>query len=71
MIHLFAVLQTSMSACLTMETVNTLVPTLRAPLAAPVTLAMNWTAMDSTAQVVTQFLLRNRERMEDIVGKKA
>ena len=43
--------QTSMSACLTMETVNTLVPTLRAASTAPVTLAMNWTAMDQTAQV--------------------
>ena len=34
-----------------METVNTPVLTLRETLAAPVTLAMNWTAMDSTAQV--------------------
>ena len=40
-----------MSAWLTMETVNIPVPTLRATLAAPVTLAMNSTAMDSTAQV--------------------
>ena len=40
--------QTLMSAWLTMETVNTPVPTLRETLAAPVTLAMNWT---STAQV--------------------
>ncbi len=34
-----------------METVNTLVPTPSATLAAPVTLAINWTAMDSIAQV--------------------
>ncbi len=34
-----------------METVNTIVPTLRETLAAPVTLAMNLTAIDSTAQV--------------------
>ncbi len=40
-----------MSACLTMENVNTTVLTLRETLAAPVTLAMNWTAMDSTALV--------------------
>ncbi len=34
-----------------METVNTPVPTLRETLAAPVTLAMNWIAMDSAAPV--------------------
>ncbi len=34
-----------------METVNTSVPTRRETLAAPVTLAMNWIAMDSIAQV--------------------
>ncbi len=44
-------MQTSMSALLTMETVNTLVPTLRETLAALVLLAMNWTVMDSTALV--------------------
>ncbi len=44
-------LQTSMSATPPMETVNTTVSTLRETLAAPVTLAMNWTAMDSTALV--------------------
>ncbi len=35
-----------------METVNTPVPTLRATLAAPVTLAMYWIATDSIAQVI-------------------
>ncbi len=44
-------LQTSMSATPPMETVSTTVSTLRETLAAPVTLAMNWTAMDSTALV--------------------
>ncbi len=39
-------LQTSMSAWLTMETVNTPVPTLGEALAAPVTLAMNWIVTD-------------------------
>ncbi len=37
-----------------METVNTPVPTLRETLAAPVMLAMNWAAMDSTAQVIAR-----------------
>ena len=40
-----------MSASPVMEDVNTLVLTMRGTLAAPVTLAMNWTAMDSTALV--------------------
>ncbi len=44
-------MQTLMNAHLTMETVNTPAPTLRETLAAPVTLAMNWAAMDSTALV--------------------
>ncbi len=39
-----------------METVNTLVPTLRATLSAPVTLAIVWTAMDSTAQVEYNYM---------------
>ncbi len=43
--------QTSMSATPPMDTVNTSVPTLRETLAAPVTLAMTWTAMGSTVQV--------------------
>ncbi len=42
-----------MSATSTMETANTPVPTLMEPLAALVLLAMNWTAMDSTALVIT------------------
>ncbi len=42
-----------MSARLKMEDVNTPVPTLRATLAAPVTLAMNWTSVDLTALVVS------------------
>ncbi len=38
-----------------MDTVNTPVPILRETLAAPVTLAMNWTAMDLTV-LVTYFV---------------
>ncbi len=41
----------SMSASSTMEDVNTLVPTLMATLAAPVTLAIVWTVIASTVQV--------------------
>ena len=53
MIDLLVIFQTSTSAWLTMETVNTPASTLRETLAAPVTLAMNWTAIYSTAQVIT------------------
>ncbi len=42
----------SMSASSTMEDVNITVPTLRETPAAPVTLAIVWTAMDSTVQVI-------------------
>ena len=41
----------SMSASSTMEDVNIAVPTLRATLAAPVTLAIVWTSITSTVQV--------------------
>ena len=41
-----------------MEHVNTPVPTLRATLAALVTLAMNWTPMNSTAQVIIYKTMR-------------